>query len=108
MKRFAFARPGLLIPALLAVAALAALALWLGRGAGRPLARRVPGTDQGPSAELGSHANPVLAGKLIRSDGQPTNLPGAWPQWRGPDRDGISTETNSLKRTWQAASRRRA
>ena len=103
MKRIAFAKPGLLIPGLLAVAALAALALWLGRGPGKPLALRVPGTDRGPGGDIGPHANPVLAGKLVRSDGQPAELPGAWPQWRGPNRDGVSTETTTLKRTWQAA-----
>jgi outer membrane protein assembly factor BamB len=103
MKRTAFAKPGLLIPGLLALAALAALALWFGRGAGRPLALRVPGTDQAPGAERGPHANPVLAGRLTRSDGQLANLPGAWPQWRGPNRDGVSTETTTLKPTWQAS-----
>jgi outer membrane protein assembly factor BamB len=103
MKRIAFAKPGLLIPGLLAMAALAVLALWFGCGPGKPLALRVPGTDQGPGAELGPHANPVLAGKLIRSDGQPSSLPGAWPQWRGPNRDGSSTETAPLKRALQAS-----
>jgi outer membrane protein assembly factor BamB len=90
-----------LSPAILAIAAIAALALWLGRGPGQPLALRVPGTDKGPGGESGSLANPVLAGKLTRGDAQPANLPGAWPQWRGPNRDGISTETLSLARSWQ-------
>jgi outer membrane protein assembly factor BamB len=103
MKQFASLRPGLLVPGALALAALAALALWFGCGPGKPLALRVPGTDQAPGAELGSRANPVLAGKLIRSDGQAANLPGGWPQWRGPSRDGISAEPTPLKRTWQAA-----
>lgn len=90
-----------LIPVALAVLALVAFALWLGRGSDKPLAMRVPGTDQAPSAEQGAKANPVLAGKLIRSDVQATNhLPGAWPQFRGPNRDAISTETTSLARSW--------
>jgi outer membrane protein assembly factor BamB len=102
MKRFASRKPGLLIPGLLALVALALLALWLGRGTEKPLALRVPGTDKAPGAEQGSRANPVLAGKLIRSEGQPSKLPGAWPQWRGPNRDGISTESATLKRNWQS------
>ncbi|MCX6892032.1 MAG: hypothetical protein NTX51_10975, partial [Verrucomicrobia bacterium] len=83
MKKLAFAKPGLVVPGGLAVIALASLAFWLARGPGKPLSLRVPGTDQGPGAETASRGNPVLAGKLVRSDGQPANLPGAWPQWRG-------------------------
>jgi len=103
MKTFGFAKPGLLIPGALALAAVVVVALWLGRGPGKQLALRVPGTDQAPGTELASHANPVLAGKLIPADGQPANLPGAWPQWRGPNRDGVSTETTPLQQTWPAS-----
>jgi len=103
MKKIGFAKPGMLIPGVLAVAALAALALWLGRGPGRSLALRVPGTDHAPGADSASQTNPVLAGKLIRADGQPANLPGTWPQWRGPNRNGASTEASALKRAWPAS-----
>ena len=80
---------------------MAAFVLWIERGANKPLTLRVPGTDQAPGSELGGNANPVLAGKLVRSDGQPATLPGAWPQFRGPNRDVISPETVSLARAWQ-------
>jgi outer membrane protein assembly factor BamB len=89
-----------LLPGALGLLALAALALWFMRGPGKPLSLRVPGTDQAPTGEGGAKGNPVLAGKLVRSDGQAANLPGAWPQFRGPNRDGISPETTSLARTW--------
>jgi outer membrane protein assembly factor BamB len=108
MKRTGFTKTGWLIPGALGVIALAALGVWFGRGSGKSLALRVPGTDQGPGAETGAHANPVLAGRLIRGDGQPENLirpepPGAWPQWRGPNRDGISPDSTSLLRAWQTS-----
>ncbi|HNS70734.1 MAG: PQQ-like beta-propeller repeat protein [Verrucomicrobia bacterium] len=64
------------------------------------MAKRVPGTDHDPGSETGARANPVLAGKLLRSEGQPANLPGAWPQFRGPQRDAISAEAVSLERSW--------
>jgi outer membrane protein assembly factor BamB len=101
MKKSGLAKTTFLIPGVLGVVALVALALWFGRGSDKPLSLRVPGTDQAPGSESGSSTNPVLAGKLIRSDGQPANLPGAWPQFRGPNRDGISPETVPLGRAWQ-------
>jgi outer membrane protein assembly factor BamB len=101
MKKFRLAKTTLLMPAALGLLALAAFVLWFGRGSDKPLTLRVPGTDQAPGSESGGTANPVLAGKLVRSDGQPANLPGAWPQFRGPNRDGISPETVSLARAWQ-------
>lgn len=88
--------------ALGAGAAIALVAWFVGGHAGAPLTLRVPGTDKGPDSELGTNANAVLAGKLIKSDGQSTSLPGAWPQFRGPNRDGISTESASIMRSWGA------
>ena len=101
MKKFRLEKTTFLIPGACGLLALVALALWFGRGSDKPLALRVPGTDQAPGSELGGTANPVLAGKLTRSDGQPATLPGAWPQFRGPNRDGVSPETVSLARAWQ-------
>ena len=101
MKKFGLAKTTFLIPAALGLA---------GGGGARALAWARVGQTSGaaragdrpaPGSEPGGKANPVLAGKLIRSDGQPANLPGAWPQLRGPNRDGISPETVSLARAWQ-------
>ncbi len=103
MKKFWLARATFLIPGALGLLAVVAFVLWIGRGATQPLTLRVPGTDQAPGSEGGATANPVLAGKLVRADGQPATLPGAWPQFRGPTRDALSPETVSLARAWQAS-----
>lgn len=95
-------KPGntFLIPALLGGAVLVLFAVWFLHGPGQNLPLRVPGRDHAPGSELGTNANSVLAGKVTRGDGQPANLPGAWPQFRGPARDGISRENLPLARAW--------
>jgi outer membrane protein assembly factor BamB len=103
MKKLGSAKTKLLLPVVAGLIGLAALALWLGRGPGKPLALRIPGTDQAPGSELGATGNVVLAGKLIRSDGQPSALPGSWPQFRGPNRDGLSHEPCNIARSWQVS-----
>ncbi len=83
------------------------LGLWVLRGPEGPLALRLPGTDQAPTGGATAKANPVLAGKLVSSDGKPADLPGAWPRFRGPDGNAISKETTPLLRTWDAAGPRK-
>ncbi|HWQ92820.1 MAG TPA: hypothetical protein VN673_14180, partial [Clostridia bacterium] len=104
MKRLALAlsKKPFLVPATVLVMAVAALAFWLFRGAEHPPDMRVPGTDHAPGSAGAAGGNAVLAGKLIRGDGQPANLPGAWPQFRGPARDGTSRESAALAGAWQA------
>ena len=93
----------LFAPWLVGGLAVAALLVWfLGTKPGQELVRRIPGTDYAGTAAEGPLTNAVLAGRLTLSDGTPADLPGAWPQFRGPNRDGISPETTPLLRTWPA------
>ncbi len=92
-----------LFPAAVGAVGLGLCALWLLRGPDVTLTLRRPGTDQPPGTEAGPSANAVLAGKLIPGQAAPTNLPGVWLQFRGPERDGISRETVPLARTWPEA-----
>ncbi len=93
------------LPTTLAAAGLVALSLWLVRGPDARLTPRIPGTDVPPGLEALASGNPVLAGKLTKGDGQPAaDLPGAWPCFRGPNRDGISAESK-LARLWNGAPR---
>ncbi len=103
MSKPGSAKVPLLVPSVLAVAAAAVLAVWFFRGTDRPLPRRVPGTDQAPGGESGTRGNPVLAGKVLHGEGQPSKLAGAWPQFRGPNRDNFIKEPASLLRSWQPA-----
>ena len=89
------------------MAAVAALGAWLWRGTALELSLRLPGADQSPGSSdaLGS-TNPVLAGKLVRSDGKPTELRGAWPRLRGANYDGVNTEQVTLARSWESGAPR--
>ena len=92
---------GPLLP--IAVALLGIVALAFGGLPARQygLKLRIPGTDAAPGGETGG-TNPVFAGKLIPGAGQPSELPGAWPQFRGPNRDGLAAGVAGLARDWKA------
>lgn len=94
--------PGPLLPLAAALLGLVALTLWWTSRSEYGLALRIPGTDAAPGGETGG-TNPVFAGKLISSGGQSSELPGAWPQFRGPDRDGRAAGAVGLVRDWKAA-----
>jgi outer membrane protein assembly factor BamB len=96
------ARFALALPVLATLAAVVALAVWWARGPNVELKVREPFTDLPPGADTAAVLNPLLAGKLLKGDGQPTDLPGAWPQFRGPSRDGVSPERAPLARAWPA------
>lgn len=85
------------------VAALGILALWLWLSSGpkeEDLKARVPGTDtEGVEIPPPEVFDPSL-GKLVKSDGVPANLPGAWPRFRGKNFDGINDEEITLAKKW--------
>lgn len=102
MKNFDLGKLAPAIPAAAVVLAVAALAFWLTRPPDRELVSRVPGADNAEAAEAAGGTNPVYAGKLILGGGQPADLPGAWPRFRGTNWDGISTDPTALARSWAA------
>jgi outer membrane protein assembly factor BamB len=87
------------VPVIVAVVAAAALLLWV-MHAEDELGPRLPGADQSPAGDGVPAANAVLAGKLIPGDGQPPAVEGSWPEFRGPGRRGISSDTTPLARGW--------
>jgi outer membrane protein assembly factor BamB len=101
MKETGPATASRVVLAVLGIVALILVVLWLSGTTTQPLALRVPGTDRAPGSESGAGRNAVLAGELIRGDGQPANLPGSWPQFRGPMRDNLAGDSGGLLRTWQ-------
>ena len=94
------------LPVAVAGVGLVAFIVWITQGPGVALAPRLPGADRTSAAADGAVAggNPVLLGKVTRGDGQPADLPGIWPGFRGPSRSGITPAdaTGALARTWPA------
>ncbi|MBN2022719.1 MAG: PQQ-like beta-propeller repeat protein [Pirellulales bacterium] len=90
----------ILIPGTTAVAAAALLVFWMAGPHVAPLSARVPGTDR--PAEGEAQAAAPLVGTLTQGKGKPSDLPGAWPRFRGERFNGIAAQSAPLARQWPA------
>lgn len=93
--------------AAIGVAGAAALGWWLNWHPPTPLVVSVPGMDdphgrrEKMEAEMRARGVAAIGANFQRFDGvAATNLPGAWPGFRGPARDNISRETVPLADSW--------
>ncbi len=90
------------IPVGLAIVGLVLLYVWLSADAAIDLTERVP-IDHGIVATTLDGNDVELRGEFIQFDGVPSELPGAWPRFRGPNLDAISSDENvTLARIWPA------
>jgi len=90
----------ILIPGLVAVVGILSL-VWLNSNPGDNLMERVPGTDtMGLEIAPSQYVFPASLGKLVKFDGIPANLPGAWQRFRGDNFDGINAEEITLAKKW--------
>jgi outer membrane protein assembly factor BamB len=76
-------------PPTLAVVGVAVLIGWLLHHPNQQLSLRVPGADAQPGSSSLSTTNPALLGIVTQGTGRAADLPGSWPQFRGPNRDGM-------------------
>jgi len=88
------------IPAALVVVGIMSLYLWLSADAPQRFEVRLPGADNRPKGPGGEDEPLTINGRLLKSDGVPADLPGAWPRFRGAGFDAISKEQTKLARTW--------
>ena len=84
------------VPIVFSLAGAVAAALWLGVGPGVAVELRVPTKAEEPKLEDVAE----VKGRLTKGDGVPSDLPGSWPGFRGPGRDGVSREGIPLAREW--------
>jgi len=91
-----------IVPGFTAACGVFVLVLWLSASPSVKLDPRVPGADTAhvqPTVE--ESAGPAY-GELIKSDAVPSDVPGAWPRFRGENFDNVSTEETLLARQWDA------
>jgi outer membrane protein assembly factor BamB len=100
MKKALPQRFAILIPIAMSGGIVFAVFLWL-LALKNHLSLRVPGTDRPPGMEATDGLNPVLNGRLLLGNGKPCDLVGEWSGFRGSQRDGKSTESVPLLRSWQ-------
>ncbi len=88
------------LPVGLAIIGVVLLYVWLSADAAIDLTERLPIAHDIPQAP--SDGNDVeMRGEFVQFDGVPSDLPGAWPRFRGANLDAISSDENvTLARTW--------
>lgn len=77
------------------------LFFWLKSGPVSDLTIRAPGKDGRP-ASMATEDGPVdFKGVFQQFDGVPSELPGAWPQFRGAASDNIAADAPALAESWE-------
>ena len=94
-----------IVPALVGLIAATALTVWLSGLRAPSMPTREPGADLPPGAASKSAID--LRGIFTTGKGLPADLPGSWPCFRGPDRDGFSREAPRLANSFSAEGPRR-
>ncbi|MEN9974232.1 MAG: hypothetical protein RLZZ282_238 [Verrucomicrobiota bacterium] len=91
-----------LLPASLACGALVWLAtLWRTALPDGWAPLRLPLLDSSAAGDTGG-PSPLDQATLTQADGSAADLPGAWPGFRGPNRDGVSPDDTPMAESWAA------
>jgi len=97
MRNFVIAR---VLPTLLGVLAVSLIYFWLNSDVTSGFVLRLPGED-GSERSASADTEPIeIEGQLVKLDGVAADLPGAWPQLRGANFDGISNQEISFATGW--------
>lgn len=90
------------VPAVVTATFFVLVLHWVNRAPRSELEARVPGLD-GPAGAvdgLPTEVTPPVAGEPVVSDGTPSSVSGAWPWFRGVNRDAICQDSVPLARSW--------
>jgi len=90
-----------MIPGVIAAVGVLLLWLWFSSSPKKEWTARIPGADATMTAEDSAEGTPAaFHGTLVKSDGVPADVSGAWPRFRGKNFDGVSTEKVRLAKSW--------
>ncbi len=90
----------IIVPAGVAVVGALVIVFWMSTAPVDGLVRRVPGLDGRQMPGGAEPAAPPEPGEPVAFDGQPSDLSGAWPCFRGASRDAICDDGTPLARDW--------
>lgn len=79
---------------------ITAMVIWLSSDPTRMLEPELPGYDGLSASGAAGGAAINLMGVFEAKDGKPSNLPGYWPSFRGPEFDNIVTDAPELADSW--------
>ncbi len=85
---------------LLSIVSLFTIFLWLHSRPARDLEAETPGRDGLPAGGAARTAKIDLAGIFQKFDGKPSQLPGAWTNFRGPNSSNVVTDAPKLADSW--------
>lgn len=82
------------------LAGIVSLILWLVSAPAIVVEVQVPGTDGLPDLSALQAKGPELSGVFAKGEGAPSELPGIWSQFRGPNSDNIVLDGPPLAADW--------
>ncbi len=91
-----------MIPVGLVIVGVVSLCVLFGGDPAAGLTERWPAADTAAQPLVDENGEVELRGELVRFDGVASDLPGAWPRFRGANFDAISSEDLTFARTWHA------
>lgn len=78
------------------------LLLWITQSRAAPHALRLPGADDPDGRRRADQVFTLPEGRLEAEAGTPSAVRGAWPQFRGAERDAVNKDGVRLARSWPA------
>jgi outer membrane protein assembly factor BamB len=88
------------VPVGLVIVGIVLVYIWMSADVATQLTERLPIAENAPQIISDEGTAGRIKGELLASDGVPSDLPGAWPRFRGANLNAVSSDDVTLARTW--------